>query len=122
MIQLDLIWTTLMPKDVRMARELPSLCFDVLLPFGRRIQFLAAASGSSCTSGFAQHLEGSAGQSEKTSYELDALRRALIDGTYRGPSKLLLHPEDFWGWKKTLGTQSGLYVATSRIESKRPRL
>jgi hypothetical protein len=103
-----------------MVRELPSLCFDVLLPFGRRIQFLAADSGSSCTSGFAQPLEG--GQSEKATYELDALRRALIDGTYKGPSKLLLHPEDFWGWKKTLSTQSGLYVATSRIESKRPKL
>jgi hypothetical protein len=117
MIQLDLIWTTLMPKDVRMARELPSLCFDVLLPFGRRIQFLAAASGSSCTSGFAQHLEGSAGQSEKTSYELDALRRALIDGTYRGPSKLLLHPEDFWGWKRHWARRAGcmwLRVGSSR--------
>ena len=103
-----------------MVRELPSLCFDVLLPFGRRIQFRAAESGRSCTSGFAQPLENSAGQSEQASYELDALRRALIDGTYTGPSKLLLHPDDFWGWKKTLSTQSGLYVATSRIESKRP--
>jgi hypothetical protein len=103
-----------------MVRELPSLCFDVLLPFGRRIQFRAAESGRSCTSGFAQPLEASVGQSEPASYELDALRRALIDGTYQGPSKLLLHPDDFWGWKKTLSTQSGLYVATSRIESKRP--
>ena len=111
-----------MPKDVRMVRELPSLCFDVLLPFGRRIQFLSAESDGPCTSGFAQPLETSVGELEKTSYELDALRRALIDGTYRGPSKLLLHPEDFWGWKKTLSTQTGLYVATSRIESKRPRL
>jgi hypothetical protein len=104
-----------------MVRELPSLCFDVLLPFGRRIQFLSAESGGSCTSGFAQPLESSVGELEKTSYELDALRRALIDGTYRGPSKLLLHPDDFWGWKKTLGTQTGLYVATSRIEPKRPK-
>ena len=103
-----------------MVRDLPSLCFDVLLPFGRRIQFLAADSGRSCASGIAQPLEGSAGQPEETSYKLDALRRALVDGTYKGPSKLLLHPEDFWGWKKTLGTQTGLYVATSRIESKRP--
>ena len=105
-----------------MVRELPSLCFDVLLPFGRRIQFLSAESSGSCISGFAQPLEGSVGELETTSYELDALRRALIDGTYRGPSKLSLHPEDFWGWKKTLSTQTGLYVATSRIVSKRPKL
>jgi hypothetical protein len=104
-----------------MVRDLPSLCFDVLLPFGRRIQFLSAASTGSFTSGFAQPLERSVGQLEKTSYELDALRRALVDGTYKGPSKLLLHPEDFWGWKKTLGTQTGLYVATSRVEPQRLR-
>jgi hypothetical protein len=103
-----------------MVRDLPSLCFDVLMPFGRRVQFRAAGSGRSCTSGFAESSEGSAGQPGQTSYELDALRRALIDGTYRGPAKLLLHPEDFWGWKKTLSTQTGLYVATSRIEARRP--
>jgi len=103
-----------------MVRELPCLCFDVLLPFGRRIQFRAAESGRPCASGFAQPLENPVGQAEETSYELDTLRRALIDGTYRGPAKLLLHHEDFWGWKKSLSTQTGLYVATSRIESRRP--
>ena len=98
-----------------MVRELPSLCFDVLLRLAAAFDFRAAKPSRSCASGIAQPLEGS-GQPEETSYKLDALRRALIDGTYRGPSKLLLHPDDFWGWKKTLSTQTGLYVATSRIE------
>ena len=105
-----------MPKDVGWSansRPYASMCSCRL---AAAFNFSPRTLGSSCTSGFAQPLEGSAGQSEKATYELDALRRALIDGTYKGPSKLLLHPEDFWGWKKTLSTQSGLYVATSWIE------
>ena len=35
MIQLDRFWTNWC-EGCRMVRELPSLCFDVLLPFGRR--------------------------------------------------------------------------------------
>jgi hypothetical protein len=108
-------------------RELPLLCFDALLPFGRRVQFVRCPEPRGplqplVSSGFARPLERSGAQSTETGYELDALKQAMIDGSYKGPSTLLIHHEDFWARKKSLASEGKFYVASSRIDLRRLHL
>jgi hypothetical protein len=108
-------------------RKLPSLCFDALLPFGRRIQFVRCpeprgAFEPPVSPGFAKSLERSDAQVPEIDYELSALKQAMIDGTYQDPSVLLIHHEDFWKWKKALIAEGKFYVASSRIDLKQLRL
>jgi hypothetical protein len=66
-------------------------------------------------------LNHSGAQLPKIDYELSALKQSIINGTYEGPSTLLLHHDDFWEWKKALTTEGRLYVAPSRVALRPPR-